>query len=149
MVFRTTVIIVTLALLAGCQQAVELRFNLRGSKVPRNPREKVIFDYFQALREERYEDAYRLRVGSDVSSSEAVARFAERHIADRSSLATKISTGQERKIESSDECEYIYTVYAFSPDDTILISGTVATASEPENPGVCLVGYNSAFGSVP
>ncbi|MEN8446456.1 MAG: hypothetical protein ABG776_15750 [Cyanobacteria bacterium J06555_13] len=149
MVARITAIIIGLTLLTGCQSATELWFSLSSSDVPRNAREEVIFNYFHALREKRYEDAYKLRYGSDLSSAESVSRFAERHIAGHSLLATEIAVGQERKPEdSSDGCDYTYTVYA-KHDGVIVTSGLVAIESAIDSPDVCVISYNSAFGSVP
>ena len=153
MVIRKVAVVLSLCLLTGCQQMIEqtiaLEFKFSGSKVPRNPQEEVIFDYLQALKEEKYDEAYRLRMGSGTDSSVTIELFRERHIANRSSLATEISIGKKRKGNPEDECAYVFTVYAFSPGATVRTSGMVATGSEPDNPGVCLITYNSAFGSVP
>lgn len=54
---QMTLFFMCLLVLSGCRPSVESR----GSTVPRNAREKAIFDYFSALREQRYEDAYQLR----------------------------------------------------------------------------------------
>jgi len=153
MVIKKVAVVLSLYLLTGCQQMIKqtiaLEFRFSGSKVPRNPQEEVIFDYLQALKEEKYEEAYQLRMGSGTASSVTIEPFRERHIANHSSLATEISLGKKRRGDSGDECAYAYTVYAFRPGDTVKTSGTVAIASEPDNPGVCLITYNTSFGSAP
>ena len=150
MPFKITMLILLISCLTSCQQVSRLRFKFSGSQVPRNPREEVIFDYFLALSEKRYEDAYRMRAGSDLSSVESAASFTERHLKDHASLATSISIGSEDKSEGeADECIATYTVYAFSSSSTSLTSGLVSTVSKADHPGVCRIAYNSAFGSVP
>ena len=84
-------------LLVSCQQSLEQlesRVNTSGSTVPRNHRESVIFDYFQALKDERYEDAYKLRAWE---SSISLDSFIEAHAPNHASLATKISIGGRKK----------------------------------------------------
>jgi len=108
-------------LISGCQFLNELGVLMRGSSFPRNQREKVIFDEFQALRER-----------SDRNDDK---------------LPTRISIGEETKIAYGDDvCAYHYIVYASYPRSSVLISGEVVLHPNPQKPDSCQVGYNSAFG---
>ncbi|QUY43452.1 hypothetical protein [Acaryochloris marina] len=123
-----------------------------GSTVLRNPREKAIFDYFYALRERRYEDAYQLRalhLSSSLPSSQDFLYFKKTHQEKHESLATQITVGGEERGYGDGPCECVYTVYAVEPGHTTLVSGMVSTHSKPGQPEVCLIGYNSAFGFSP
>ena len=148
---RTIILVLGLSLLMGCQQILESRVRANGSTVPRNHREKVIFDYFHALKDERYADAYNLRAWDAAYSPISLEKFIEAHTQHHSSLPTEISIGEERKIDSSNDsqCGYHYTVYASKPGSSVLTSGEISMYSKPNDPTGCLVGYNSAFGSIP
>lgn len=139
------ILIVCLFLLAGCRPSVESS----GSTVPRNPREKVIFDYFYALREWRYKDAYQLRALHLSSSPKGFLNFKKTHQENHESLATQIAVGEEERGYGEGPCAYVYTVYAVEPGHTTLVSGMVSMHSKPDQPEVCLIGYNSAFGFSP
>ena len=133
----------------GCQQITQLKFHVSGSSVPRNPQEEVIFNYFQALKEERYEDAYQLRANREMSS-EAVSSFREKQIAARLSLPDKIAISDIASMPTNDDdCGYIYTIYTLKKGQSLLHSGNIVTESDPNRPGECLIGYSSAFGGVP
>lgn len=140
-----------LSMLIGCQQILESRVRSVGSTVPRNHREKVIFDYFHALKEKRYVDAYNLRAWNYVPSPISLEKFIEVHAQNHSSFPTGISIDEERKIDSSDngQCGYHYTVYTSKPDSYVLTSGEISMYSKSGEPTAFLIGYNSAFGSIP
>ncbi|KAI9133653.1 hypothetical protein ON05_010330 [Acaryochloris sp. CCMEE 5410] len=117
------ILIVCLVVLVGCRPSVEERMKARGSTVPRNAREKVIFDYFYALREQRYEDAYQLRA-LDLSltppSPKDFLKYKKIHQENHVSLATHIAVGDEERGLEDDPCEYRYTVYAVQSGHTTL-----------------------------
>lgn len=137
-------------LLTSCQQILESRVKNNGSPVPRNFREKIIFDYYSALRNKRYKKAYQLRAWHLSPITVTFEYFVKIHNENHQSLPTIISIGEERKNRSNNEaCGYNYTVYAAYPEDSVLVSGEVTMHSKLDAPGTCLIGYNSAFGSVP
>ncbi|MGK7898148.1 MAG: hypothetical protein AB4372_32160 [Xenococcus sp. (in: cyanobacteria)] len=148
---RAILLILGLSLLIACQQVLESRVRYIGSTVPRNHREKVIFDYFHALKDKRYADAYNLRAWNATISPISLENFIEVHDQNHSSLATEISIGKERKLNSSNnsQCGYYYIVYASKPGSSVLTSGVISMDSKPNEPTICLVSYNSAFGSIP
>ena len=147
------ILCLSLLFLASCGFTTEDRVRRSGSIVPRNHREKVIFEYFNALKEQRYEDAYNLQSRYDeVSNVQQLERFIEIHEERHLSLATEISIGEEEKWgeDNHDErCGYIYLVYATLPNNSGRVSGNVALVSHPQDPQQCLIYYNSAFGSAP
>lgn len=137
-----------LFVLAGCRPSVESW----GSTVPRNAREQAIFDYFYALREQRYEDAYQLRalhLNSSPPSPKDFLYFKKIHQENHASLATQIAVGEEERWYGDGPCAYIYTVYAVEPGHTTLVNGMVSLHSKPDQSEACLIGYNSAFGFSP
>ena len=149
---QMTLCLMCLFILSGCRPSVEERMRSRGSTVPRNAREKVIFDYFYALREQRYEDAYQLRaldLSSTPPSPKDFLYFKKTHQERYESLATQIAVGEEERWYGDGPCSYIYTVYAVEPDHNTLVSGMVSLHSKSDQPEVCLMGYNSAFGFFP
>jgi hypothetical protein len=135
-----------LVLVSGCQQVIEWRVTRDGVSVPRNHREKVIFDYFYALKQKRYRDAYSLRVPEARGTYETfVKKNAEYH----NQLPVIISIANETKIDETDSsCGYVYTVNIAQPGSSHLMSGQVSLEPNPKEPGTCQVGYNSAFGSL-
>lgn len=142
---------VFLFLAVGCQ-SLEVRLKNSGSTVPRNANEKIIKDYFYALREQRYAEAYQLLSWHAASIPHSPPRFSDfknKHQRDHKSLATQIAIGEKNKLRNDDPCGYIYTVYAIQPNHSVLFSGDVSLHSRPNQLGVCLIGYNSAFGSSP
>ena len=146
--WQMTLCLMCLVVLAGCRPSVEDR----GSTVPRNAREQVIFDYFHALREQRYEDAYQLRalhLSSPPPSPKDFLYFKKTHQERYESLATQIAVGEEERWYGDGPCSYIYTVYAVEPDHNTLVSGMVSLHSKSDQPEVCLMGYYSAFGFFP
>ena len=147
-------LLVLLFLLTGCQAHMESRVRQYGSSIPRNPREAVIFDYYEALREERYAEAYSLRFWqedkpSSPPSEQALEDFIQFHKDYGHPLPTTISIGQETQNEKhkGEPCHYHYTVYASYPGSSVLRSGEVYLVSNPHDPVSCVIAYNSAFGS--
>jgi hypothetical protein len=146
--FKKAIVIGTscLVLISGCQQVNELRVLMSGSSIPSNHREKVIFDYFHALQQMRYQDAYRLR---DPEARGTYESFLKDNSENHNRLPVRISIGGERKIDGTDaNCGYHYTVYVADPESSRLVSGEVYLIPNREEPGSCQVSYNSAFGSL-
>lgn len=145
--------VLAFAFLVGCKQPLwllEARLRKSGSTALRNHREQVIFDYYHALKERRYEDAYKLRVWDLRASPNTLEDFIESHAPEHEALATEISIGDEEKAGSSNHhCDYVYTVYASKPSATGLTSGLVALQPNLNDPETCLIDYNSAFEPVP
>ncbi len=140
-------------MLIGCQNISESKVRMNGSTIiPRNHREKLIFDYFNVLKEKRYSDAYNMRTSSDTTSSPIGLKiFKEEHTENHIYLATEISIGKETIIDDGDDQDYVYhyIVYASQPHHTTLISGELTVHCKSNAPKTCLIGYNSAFGSAP
>jgi hypothetical protein len=134
------------ALISGCQEAIKLEDFMNGSSsVPRNYREKLIFDYFYALKQKRYEDAYNLRVPyARGTYAEFVKTSAENH----NELPLRISIQEERAIyvDMDSTCGYVYTVNIVDPKATVSMSGEVSLELNREVNGSCQIAYNSAFG---
>ncbi|NET10015.1 MAG: hypothetical protein F6K16_36020 [Symploca sp. SIO2B6] len=144
-------IIPWLILLISCQNTLELRVRTAGSSTPQNDREQVIFDYYKALQDKRYEDAYQLRAWHLVPVPITLQYFKQIHSENHHSLPTTISIGEGRESRLSDtaRCGYNYTVYTAYPGSLVLRSGEITMHSKPGEPEICLIGYNSAFGSIP
>ena len=138
----------------GCQQNAELKVKNSGSTIPRNHREKLIFDYFNALKEQRYSDAYKMRLSETSEySPNGFESFKKRHEEHHNDLQTIISIGKEKRMSGTPSNkipnDYIYTVYSSSPNHTTLMSGNVAIHCKSDFPEECFMGYNSAFGFAP
>jgi hypothetical protein len=134
-----------LSLLASCQTIGELRVVMSGASQPRNHREKTIFDYFHALKEQRCKDAYDLRAIHIAKSSEEwfISSCMERI---SHSMPSRISIGEEKRVARRGEaCGYRYMVYVANREGQ-LQRGEVSLEENPKKPGSCQVAYNSAFG---
>ncbi|MEM9216533.1 MAG: hypothetical protein AAGD25_19570 [Cyanobacteria bacterium P01_F01_bin.150] len=138
--------------MTGCRAYVESRVRQSGVSVPRNSREAVIFDYYSALKEERYVDAYALlfwdNASSSIPSEQELKAFIELHRNDGHPLPTEISIGEETQAKKhrGEPCHYSYVVYAAYPDSLVLRSGQVYLIPSPSDPESCIIAYNSAFG---
>lgn len=131
----------------SCSAIAEYRVELSGSTQPRNKREKIIFDYFNALRIENYREAYQFLYPSKGRDFHVFSSYmAER----RKYLPRKISIGKEKKIkiENSSICDYSYDVYTVDPGSYQLIKGELSLAKHPNQPNFCVIRYNSAFGGL-
>jgi hypothetical protein len=132
-------------LLTGCQQITELRVMMSGTSSPRNDRERLIFDYYHALRDRCCEAAYGMWAGSS-SKSDSHDYFI-RECMSAMSLPVRIAIGQARQTAIADErCGYSYTIYVADPGSGRLTMGELGLVENPQNPGSCQVAYNSAFG---
>ncbi|MEM9770674.1 MAG: hypothetical protein AAF889_03575 [Cyanobacteria bacterium P01_D01_bin.73] len=137
-------------LLVGCQQITEFKAKSSGSEVPRNPREKVIFDYFNALQNKDYEEACRLRAQHSACSQGAIKSFKQVYDQHHQDLPTLISIGEEERVVLEESnCGYAYTVYAAYPNTLTLHSGLVGMRTKADKSEGCFIEYNSSFGSVP
>jgi hypothetical protein len=134
------------SLLISCQnQTGEERFLRSGALQPRNHRKKVIFDYFQALKEQRYQDAYELRTDFPLKSK-SYQIFMEDCRGNSDEMPSSISIGREKKqTDSGEACGYHYIVYILTQNGQFQ-GGEVSLHENPKQPGSCQVGYNSAFG---
>ena len=136
-----------LVFIMSCQRSLESRVRDSDATIPHSHREKLIFDYYDALKAQKYADAYKLRAQDARGSLE---NFITENTQHHSSLATTISIGEETKLSSHDDkCGYSYTVYSSHPSSQVLTSGSVTLQASTDNPEECLIYYNSAFGVHP
>ena len=128
-------------------ESAEQQVERSGSVIPRNNREKIIFDYFSALKNKRYSEAYKyLNLAGDVFGGLSLADFIEEKEQKHPNLATKISIGEETDRSSEgDSCNYVYEVYEAQPDGAFT-SGYVWLSSSPDEPGTCVISYKAVFG---
>ncbi|MGD1901822.1 MAG: hypothetical protein ACFB9N_06235 [Geitlerinemataceae cyanobacterium] len=138
--------------LPGCWlQSAESKVERSGSIVPRNRREQLIFEHFEALRNQQYDKAHQQIAWHALSADPGppLEDFAEERSRNHSRLPTKISIGEEVKLNSPEDepCDYTYTVYAAVSGKSTLFSGQVGLHLDPDRPNTCVIGYNSAFGN--
>ena len=135
------------SLLCSCAKIAEYRVTSSGATEPRNSREKVIFDYFNALKMGDYESAYQL---VHPEAHQNFSSFTSAMSKNRYALPKIISIGKEKKRNSDDNavCNYTYTVYAVDSGSHKFISGEVSIMSSPDKHNSCVIGYNSAFGGI-
>jgi hypothetical protein len=136
----------SLGLLTGCmQQITELQVLVNGTSTPRSDREKLIFDYFNALRDRRCSAAYEMWAGSN-SIPDSHEYFIKDCMA-MESLPIRISIGKEtQRSVRGERCGYRYVIYVADPDAKALHSGELSLHENPKKPGSCQIAYNSAFG---
>ncbi len=125
--------------LTACRSPEEKIQSYGGSLVPGNPREQMIFDYYKALKEKRFKDAYQFVSGSEYFSS--LDKFISDREANYSALPILIGIGEEHKTPSEDVCFYVYEVFEVDTDAKGG-SGYFIFHSDPEKPGKCkILGY--------
>ena len=128
-------------------ESPEANVERAGSTVPRNSREKIIFDYFYALRNQQYSEAYKYLALDEVGNISLEA-FVEEQERKHSELATKISIGEEinhAKPGQGKPCDRTYEVFEAHPTHGFT-SGYVWLSPSPDNPEVCLIAYKAVFG---
>jgi hypothetical protein len=134
----------SLSLLTGCMQQInELAVFVSGTSIPWNDRERLIFDYFSALRDRRCEAAYGMWAGSN-SIPNSHDYFIQKCMAG-AGFPVRISIGKEKPI-SGEPCGYGYIVYVADRGGKQMYSGELGLRENPKKPGSCQVAYNSAFG---
>jgi hypothetical protein len=106
---------------------------------PQNIREKVIFDYFQAIQAERYEYAYSLL------SPKVRAHYSD-FVADlkvnRKFLPVAIAIGEEQAAEDG---TYGYVVYRVMADSADISHGRILLVPSSALPGNWYIAYSSAI----
>lgn len=125
----------------------EANVDRAGSIVPRDSREKVIFDYFYALKNKQYSEAYK-HLALDEVGNISLEAFVEEREQKHSELATKISIGEETNHAEPGQdqlCDHTYEVFEAHPTRGFT-SGYAWLSPSPDNPEVCLIAYKAVFG---
>ena len=128
-------------------ESPEANVERAGSIVPRDSREKVIFDYFYSLKNKQYSEAYK-HLALDEVGNISLEEFVEDQEQKHSELATKISIGKETnhaKPGQDKPCDRTYEVFETHPTRGFT-SGYVWLSPSPDNPEVCLIAYKAVFG---
>jgi hypothetical protein len=127
--------------LVGCQpeQQAVLQLQAHGHTYPKDFREKIIFDYFQAIKTEQYQLAYSL-ISPTIRGH--YAEFVADRKNDRRYLPIAIALGEAHQ---SEDGSYSYPLYQIVPDRPQPSQGRVLLMPSVQHPGTWYITYNSAF----
>lgn len=138
----TVVLSLLLVTLDSCQSRppdLLPQLQAKGRIKPQNWREKVIFDYFQAIQEERYEYAYSL-LSPKVRGH--YVDFVEDLKGNRQFLPTAIAIGEEY---AAADGTYGYVIYRTMINRADISHGRILLAPSVHNPGNWYIAYSSAI----
>jgi hypothetical protein len=128
--------------LGSCQPSPPIalpQLQAKGRLKPQNSREKVIFDYFQAIQGERYDYAYSL------ISPKVRGHYVD-FVADlkshRQFLPTAIAIGAEYAAEDG---TYGYVVYHIMAGSNTISHGRILLVPSTQQPGTWFIAYSSAI----
>ena len=126
--------------LGSCQSKSPIaltRLEAKGHVKPRNYREKIIFDYFQAVQAEHYDYAYSL-ISPKVRGH--YIDFVTDLKINRRFLPTAIAIGEEFAAEDG---TYGYIIYQLIADTTTINHGHMLLVPSTQQPGTWYIAYSS------
>ena len=127
--------------LVSCQQQPSLlpQLQAKGRITPQNWREKIIFDYFQAIKAERYEYAYSL-LAPKIRGH--YADYVEDLKINHRFLPEAIAIGEEYPAEYS---TYGYLIHYITAGNSNISSGRMLLVPRAQQPGNWYIAYSSAI----
>jgi hypothetical protein len=144
---RITLIILFFSALFCHKYLLNFRLLMLGPIYPSNTEEKLIFDYFYALRFRNYDAAYRLLSPLDREDYSSFVDSAKRSSKELPfMISVRKLEGKPSKKGKHFTCESHYEVYFVSPDSYGVASGNITLGPRENSSNLCAIEYNSAFG---